>query len=395
MASGERQAGHPGLSQDGALAALPADTDLLEDAPAPEAGAGPLRRQMVPGRHRRNLQGGVPQLRLAGRLRGPARGARRRPRRSAAARRHRRARPRADMARRLAVSRPHAFEPEHAPVFFGRTGAVASVLMKLRLQAEARRAFVLVVGMSGGGKSSLIRAGVLPLLTQPGVVGTQRAGDTRSCGRRTARAISRRRSRARSCSRARCRRSPTTDPGWIDLARTPRAGRETVRRARRAQASTAAGRVDVGRRRRRVATPNATSRWSSTSSRRCSPTTASTPPTAKRSSTRSPRSRAAAGLDHRDHAQRRYPRLADLPGADRAEGRRRPVRPAAADRPRDRPDHPLARRRRRLALRVANEHGRAARRRHPRRRREESRRACRCCSSCSRSSTSDAAPTTC
>ena len=64
-----------------------------------------------------------------------------------------------------------AFEPEHAPVFFGRTAAVASVLMKLRLQAESKRAFVLAVGMSGGGKSSLIRAGVLPLLTQPGVVG--------------------------------------------------------------------------------------------------------------------------------------------------------------------------------------------------------------------------------
>jgi len=64
-----------------------------------------------------------------------------------------------------------AFEPEHAAVFFGRTAAVATVLMKLRLQAEFRRAFVLVVSMSGGGKSSLVRAGVLPLLTQPGVVG--------------------------------------------------------------------------------------------------------------------------------------------------------------------------------------------------------------------------------
>ena len=64
-----------------------------------------------------------------------------------------------------------AFEPEHAAVFFGRTAAVASVLMKLRVQAESRRAFVLVVSMSGGGKSSLVRAGVLPLLTQPGVVG--------------------------------------------------------------------------------------------------------------------------------------------------------------------------------------------------------------------------------
>lgn len=63
------------------------------------------------------------------------------------------------------------FEPQHAPVFFGRTAAVASVLMKLRQQAEQHKAFVLIVSMSGGGKSSLIRAGVLPLLLQPGVVG--------------------------------------------------------------------------------------------------------------------------------------------------------------------------------------------------------------------------------
>lgn len=62
------------------------------------------------------------------------------------------------------------FEAEHAPVFFGRTGAVAGVLSKLRAQAQARKAFVLVVGMSGSGKSSLMRAGVLPLMQQPGVV---------------------------------------------------------------------------------------------------------------------------------------------------------------------------------------------------------------------------------
>jgi tetratricopeptide (TPR) repeat protein len=63
------------------------------------------------------------------------------------------------------------FEPEHAAVFFGRTAAVASVLLKLRRQGEARQSFVLIVAMSGGGKSSLVRAGVLPLLLQPGVVG--------------------------------------------------------------------------------------------------------------------------------------------------------------------------------------------------------------------------------
>jgi tetratricopeptide (TPR) repeat protein len=63
------------------------------------------------------------------------------------------------------------FEPEHAPIFFGRTAAIASVLMKLRRQAERGTAFVLIIGMSGGGKSSLARAGVLPLMVQPGVLG--------------------------------------------------------------------------------------------------------------------------------------------------------------------------------------------------------------------------------
>jgi hypothetical protein len=63
------------------------------------------------------------------------------------------------------------FEAEHAPVFFGRTGAVASILLKLRRQADRGTAFVLTVSASGAGKSSLLRAGVLPLLLQPGVVG--------------------------------------------------------------------------------------------------------------------------------------------------------------------------------------------------------------------------------
>lgn len=63
------------------------------------------------------------------------------------------------------------FGPEHAPIFFGRTAAIASVLMKLRRQAERGSAFVLIMGMSGGGKSSLARAGVLPLMLHPGVLG--------------------------------------------------------------------------------------------------------------------------------------------------------------------------------------------------------------------------------
>ncbi|MDZ7769064.1 MAG: ATP-binding protein [Woeseiaceae bacterium] len=64
-----------------------------------------------------------------------------------------------------------AFEFEHAPVFFGRTKAVSDILQALRSQASgSARSFVLVLGMSGGGKSSVVRAGVLPMLTRPGVI---------------------------------------------------------------------------------------------------------------------------------------------------------------------------------------------------------------------------------
>jgi len=63
-----------------------------------------------------------------------------------------------------------AFEFEHAPVFFGRTKAVSDVIQALRDQAADGRLFVLILGMSGGGKSSVARAGVLPMLTQPGVI---------------------------------------------------------------------------------------------------------------------------------------------------------------------------------------------------------------------------------
>jgi WD40 repeat protein len=62
------------------------------------------------------------------------------------------------------------FEFEHAPVFFGRTQAIGDILNALRANAAAGRAFVLVVGVSGGGKSSLVRAGVMPILVQPGVI---------------------------------------------------------------------------------------------------------------------------------------------------------------------------------------------------------------------------------
>ena len=62
------------------------------------------------------------------------------------------------------------FDFEHAPIFHGRTKAIGEVLEALEAQVKAERPFVLIVGASGSGKSSLVRAGVLPLLTQPGTI---------------------------------------------------------------------------------------------------------------------------------------------------------------------------------------------------------------------------------
>jgi chromosome segregation ATPase len=60
------------------------------------------------------------------------------------------------------------FNFEHAAFYYGRTKAIGEVLDALKKQATARKSFVLVLGPSGSGKSSLLRAGVLPLLTRGG-----------------------------------------------------------------------------------------------------------------------------------------------------------------------------------------------------------------------------------
>jgi hypothetical protein len=62
------------------------------------------------------------------------------------------------------------FEEEHAPIFFGRTAAVTRIIERLERQAEDGRPFVLVHGPSGTGKSSVVKAGVVPTLTRPGVI---------------------------------------------------------------------------------------------------------------------------------------------------------------------------------------------------------------------------------
>jgi eukaryotic-like serine/threonine-protein kinase len=62
------------------------------------------------------------------------------------------------------------FSYEHAPIFCGRTKAIGEVLDAMEAQIRVDRPFVIVVGPSGSGKSSLVQAGVLPLLTQPGTI---------------------------------------------------------------------------------------------------------------------------------------------------------------------------------------------------------------------------------
>lgn len=63
-----------------------------------------------------------------------------------------------------------SFGPRHAPLFFGRTRDTARGI-EAWSEAGARGApFLLVVGASGSGKSSLARAGLVPRLTTPGVV---------------------------------------------------------------------------------------------------------------------------------------------------------------------------------------------------------------------------------
>jgi hypothetical protein len=65
------------------------------------------------------------------------------------------------------------FDIEHAQVFFGRGRAISEVLScikKPELLNGIPAHFVLVQGMSGSGKSSLVCAGILPLLMEPGVI---------------------------------------------------------------------------------------------------------------------------------------------------------------------------------------------------------------------------------
>jgi hypothetical protein len=63
-----------------------------------------------------------------------------------------------------------AFGTKHAPVFFGRSRDRSRAVELWREAGSRGSPYLLVVGASGSGKSSLARAGLIPRLTTPGVV---------------------------------------------------------------------------------------------------------------------------------------------------------------------------------------------------------------------------------
>ena len=63
-----------------------------------------------------------------------------------------------------------AFDAKHAPVFFGRDHDISRAVDLWRGAIQRQSPYLLVIGASGSGKSSLARAGLVPRLTTPGVV---------------------------------------------------------------------------------------------------------------------------------------------------------------------------------------------------------------------------------
>jgi hypothetical protein len=63
-----------------------------------------------------------------------------------------------------------AFTADEAPIFFGRGRETDQLIMRLR---APRQRFIVVVGGSGTGKSSLIRAGLLPRLAIDAIAGSR------------------------------------------------------------------------------------------------------------------------------------------------------------------------------------------------------------------------------
>jgi hypothetical protein len=63
-----------------------------------------------------------------------------------------------------------SFMPDEGPIFFGRGREIDTLIARLRDQAQR---FLAVVGASGTGKSSLIRAGLIPRLHDGAIEGSQ------------------------------------------------------------------------------------------------------------------------------------------------------------------------------------------------------------------------------
>lgn len=72
-----------------------------------------------------------------------------------------------------------AFDGAHAAVFFGRARVTERAVALFRGAGEAGFPWLLVTGPSGGGKSSLLRAGVVPALTEETVLETWRVATVR------------------------------------------------------------------------------------------------------------------------------------------------------------------------------------------------------------------------
>jgi WD40 repeat protein len=64
----------------------------------------------------------------------------------------------------------HSFDFEHADIYFGRNRARNELLQQFQNQVTRSNPFLAVLGTSGSGKSSLVKAGLAPVLTTPGVV---------------------------------------------------------------------------------------------------------------------------------------------------------------------------------------------------------------------------------
>ena len=62
------------------------------------------------------------------------------------------------------------FETQHAPIFFGRSRARHELRETLVRQVGHERPWVIVLGPSGSGKSSLVKAGFIPDITTPGMI---------------------------------------------------------------------------------------------------------------------------------------------------------------------------------------------------------------------------------